>query len=212
MIGYWSRLCQGKESKLSTIIYKLLKNQHDNNKHKSPWLTRIKSMLDECGMSNLWDCQCNVNKEWVKKSVSLRLDDIAKQEWSNEVDTNKLCLNYRLFKSDCSFEKYLLNLDARDRISLCRVRCGNHRLPVSESRYRTSGSLNTCTLCNSGEVGDEYHYVLTCTALADQRKKYIKNYYYTRPNTVKFSELFNSKGKQMSRLATFVKLIMSLFK
>ena len=38
MIGYWSRLCQGKESKLSTIIYKLLKNQHDNNKHKSPCL------------------------------------------------------------------------------------------------------------------------------------------------------------------------------
>ena len=65
---------------------------------------------------------------------------------------------------------------------------------------------------NAPEYHYEYHYVLTCTALVDQRKKYLKNYYYTRPNTVKFSELFNSKGKQMSRLVTFVKLIMSLFK
>ena len=68
--------------------------------------------------------------------------------------------------------------------------------------------MHVCILCNSGEVGDEFHYLFNCIEFKYERQKFIPNYYHIRPNTLKYSEMFNTKNQQkLSNLANFVKII-----
>ena len=58
-------------------------------------------------------------------------------------------------------------------------------------------------------IGDEYHYLFECNFFADQRKELLKQYFFRRPNTVKYAELFGSAKKSiLLKLAKFVKVIM----
>ena len=214
MVSYWIRLLHGKEAKLSYTLYTLLKKLHDKNIFKSKWITKIKSIIDNCGMSYLWDTEAagTINAKWLKQSLELKLQDMAYQNWHEEIHRNSLCSNYKLFKTEVGLENYLLVLNPVDRINLCRFRCGNHKLPAAEGRYLHNGETKICTLCNSHDQGDEFHYLFVCPSLSNSRSSYIKKYYYTRPNTLKMNELLNIRNpKQLSKLAKFVTFIMSHF-
>ena len=70
-------------------------------------------------------------------------------------------------------------------------------------------TIQSCPFCDMGP-GDELNYVLVCPIFSDDRRKYVKRYYFTRPNCLKMSQLFNCQsGLQLSNLAKFVKIIMS---
>ena len=67
----------------------------------------------------------------------------------------------------------------------------------------------TCHLCNA-EVGDEYHYIMTCKNLAVLRASFIPRYFYMHPNTFKFEQLINTTNrKTLKKLSTFIKIIFS---
>ena len=63
-----------------------------------------------------------------------------------------------------------------------------------------------CTMCNSDNVGDEFHFILTCNnpELVELRGIYISPYYTLNPTMEKLSELFNNRGKKLFKLARFV--------
>ncbi len=212
MINFWLHVCQGKQAKFSHTIYKLLLKLHEKQDFKSKWIVKIKSILDKSGLSNMWDQQTIVNKEWLKQCVDRRLKDMDIQNWNSEVNRNRLCTNYKIFKNEVGFEKYLVKLDTIDRINLCKFRCGNHRLPAAAERYLPMHVNKPCTLCESQDRGDEFHYILVCPAIKQIRDKYVKRYYSQRPNTVKMAQLFNVHSvKLLAALAKFVKFVMSLF-
>ena len=102
MINFGARVSQGKKSKLSYIIYSLLRKLHESCDFESRWIVKVKSILDKSGMSNLWVEDTPLNLGWVKSALELRLNDIDLQNWNNEVYRNRLCLNYRLFKQEGS--------------------------------------------------------------------------------------------------------------
>ena len=56
-----------------------------------------------------------------------------------------------------------------DRINLCQFRCGNRKLPISVGRYLSGNAQMLCSLCDTGDQGDEYHYVLVCPSLLEER-------------------------------------------
>ena len=97
----------------------------------------------------------------------------------------------------------------------CIGRTGNHRLPVEVGRWeRPKIPLHEgiCTLCNTNDIGDEFHYILTCPTLATERNSLLKPYYFRRPNILKYKELLNTRNKNtLSKLSKFVELIMSKF-
>ena len=212
MIGFWLRIVNSKESKLSNIFYRLLRKLYEDNEYNSCWIHKIKTILDSCGMSNVWENPDNFNNSWIIASVEMKLKDMERQMWHAEVERNILCSNYKLFKYKHCLEKYLLHLDTPEKISLCRFRSGSHRLPVATERYNRQENYHPCTLCNSNDNGDEFHYVLVCPVIKEARERYIKPYYYRRPSFLKFDQLFNVRnGKELTNLAKYVKYIMSLF-
>jgi hypothetical protein len=63
MISYWCKLIQGKQSKVSTIAYKLLNFQ---NCKISAWINHIHKILNDSGMSFIWTSQNCISEKWLK--------------------------------------------------------------------------------------------------------------------------------------------------
>ena len=60
-------------------------------------------------------------------------------------------------------------------------------------------SERLCTLCNSGQIGDEFHFILEC------RKNYPFKYYYQNPNIIKFNELMSThKNENVGKTLLFI--------
>ena len=212
---FWHRLVTGDQSKLSIILYNTQKILFSiANEYKSPWLYNIKTLLNECGLTYIWDDPNVIENHCFKKLIKLRLDDIYNQNWHAEIMRSNACLNYRIFKDINSLEFYLKNLDLKDRINLCKFRCGNSLIPVVSGRfYGVDFEDRICNLCNKREIGDEYHYVMSCTFFKNERKKFIADLYWKNPNCIKFDSLFSCKDtKKLCNLSKFVKIIMDKFK
>ena len=81
VISCWCKLLTGQASKLSAISYKLLHSFFCNGNISAPWVTFVKDILDNCGLSNV-----NFNTEWVIAYVKLRLRDHFLQEWNSNLE------------------------------------------------------------------------------------------------------------------------------
>ena len=69
--------------------------------------------------------------------------------------------------------------------------------------------LRKCTLCNTGDIEDEYPVTLVCEQFSDARRKYFKKYFYRRPSMAKFVELMNTKSdRERYRLTLFVNIVL----
>ena len=118
---------------------------------------------------------------------------------------------YRIIKENHCFEQYLTKLNFLQRRTLCKFRTGNHRLPVTASRYSNSVVNTTCNLCNSGETCDEFHVLFKCKFFEEKRILFLKKFYYKKPSSMKMCSLFNGTYTQLSNLAKFTNYIMSKF-
>ena len=213
MISFWIKVSEGKSSKLSTSFYRLIYKLHLNNTYHSPWLMKIKSILCNSGNPSFWFNQVGyAPKTFMKNILSKQLESQYIQNWNLEVNQNRKCTIYRVFKEKFGFEKYLLELEFSDRTALCNIRTGNHKLPISKSRYTEQEEDTTCTLCNSNDICDEFHLIFVCKFFEEKRKLYLKKFFFNRPNTYKMSILFNSTSpKEIKNLGKFAKEILKKF-
>ena len=123
--------------------------------------------------------------------------------------TPKCSVLYKYIKTVFEREYYLPHLPYDLRLAMSRIRTCNHRLPIEAGRYganRANREDRKCTKCNSGLVGDEFHFLLTCTNpdLMDLREKYISPYYSSSPTMEKLAELFNNRGRKLFKLARYI--------
>lgn len=73
------------------------------------------------------------------------------------------------------------------------------RIPLNE---------RLCNNCN--KLGDEFHFLFECTLFENERRRFLKPYYYRRPNVIKTNELMNTKSKQVFlNLCKFIKCILN---
>ena len=73
MISYWGRLISGKDTKLSSICYRLLYQLSLELNINSSWLKYIKNIFDECGPSYVWINQIFLNDVWLKEIVKNKI-------------------------------------------------------------------------------------------------------------------------------------------
>ena len=105
------------------------------------------------------------------------------QIWSNDINCSSRGQVYKILKPYFGFEKYLDILPVKLRKKFIKFRTSNRRFPVETGRwYNIPLNERLCLLCNKGLIGDEFHYILECSALEEIRKKYINIKYWKRPN------------------------------
>ena len=214
MINFWHKLTQDVNNKFSSCI---LFTTLDCLKYKvfqSEWLLKIKSILDDCGLSFVWHNPHTVKTNWLNNAVQKKLKDMFIQDWDEKCKACSKACNYGLFKSEFGFEKYLDALPVTYQINLTKFRTSNHKLPIEKGRYSNlPRNERHCTLCNSDQVGDEYHFLLECTELNELRNAHIPRYYTFRPNFHKYAQLMSSSNRKTRlSLCKYIKTGMKLFK
>ena len=58
----------------------------------------------------------------------------------------------------------------------------NHRLPIEERRFNQIVRADIkCLVCDSNDIGDEYHYICLCPKFDEIRKNTLKKYLIRNP-------------------------------
>ena len=90
MLNFWARLVTGKSSKISVILYKVIKEMNNNASHNSEWLQYITKTLNHIGMVYLKQQDaCLINPNALKVEVKMRTKDIACQNWHESLNDSK---------------------------------------------------------------------------------------------------------------------------
>ena len=112
MITFWNRLKVGKDTKYSFILLNVTEkfNDDDSNAFKSGWLIKIRDILNLSGLGFIWLENTEIDTKSLKQIIELHNADTYKQTWCSDVFNNSCCLNYRIFKTELVFEKYLIQL------------------------------------------------------------------------------------------------------
>ena len=215
MVCYWHKISTGLNTKLSYRLLYLLNKLNEQNRYSSPWLKNIERILNSCNMNHIWLNPRSCKLDWLKKEISTKLVNVYKQDWQNDVNERSSCNLYKTFKTDISLEKYLLLPDCADRINISKFRCRNSKIPVvvlAQAHRNINYENRICSLCNTGEIGDEFHYILQCPTFHLQRQRYLNQDYLIDPNREKFSQLFQSENFSILRkLAKFIAEINGTF-
>ena len=212
ILNFWAKLVHGKPEKFSSIIYRiLLYDKTLNIEHQ--WLKNVENILNELGFTFVWESQNVYDLKWFLNATKLRICDQAKQNWYSSINDSPKCITYRIFKDTFCQENFLSILPKGSRIIFTRFRTTNHRLPIETGRWvNIERTQRKCSLCNENDLGDEYHYLFKCNYFSAQRQTYIDSYYYIRPNTLKFNQLFCSNDLDvLSKLCKFLSIIMNHF-
>jgi hypothetical protein len=142
---------------------------------QSTWLNFVKNVLDNGGLNNIWLSQGNFNFKWLSENLKRNLKDQFIQKWRSDMENSSKDICYRLFKENFEFETYLDILSDKDRITLCKFRTCNHRLPIEIGRWQNVDRSDRIShICQTAEIGDEFHYILQCRQLHNDRKLYLK--------------------------------------
>lgn len=107
--------------------------------------------------------------KWISASITCnqKLKDQFLQKWYSDINNSSKGITYRIFKTMFVCEKYLNTLSRKFRNILVKFRTSNHRLPIEVGRWNNlQRHERICNLCNNNQIGDEYHYLLECNALA----------------------------------------------
>ena len=89
----------------------------------------------------------------------------------------------------------LILIDLPDALKhiVCKFRTVNHKLTIETGRYtRISRNESVCKMCNSGQLGDEFHFCLECPALKELRNKFLLAIIYKKPNVINFGPILKA--------------------
>lgn len=195
------------------MMYPILYTLHKQNKCKSNWMNNVKNIITNNGYGNVWMSQNIFCRNWFRLSFKQKLIDQFLQNWNALINNSSSGINYRIFKNKFGLNKYFQQLNNKQCRILTAFRTRNHRLPIEIGRWNAlPASERKCYLCNC-DIGDEYHYLLTCNSFKDERFKHIKPYFRINPKTFKMQELMNTSNVIMLKeLVAFLNIIMNAFR
>ena len=110
MIGFWLSNVNGKESKLSKLLYSIMLKEHEKGSYNFKWIRCINDILVAIGQPDLFKTDPVNNTNSVKIDISRKLSDLYIQEWNEKANVYSKGKQYPLFKDNLNFEKYLINV------------------------------------------------------------------------------------------------------
>ena len=127
------------------------------------------------------------------------------------------CDVYANSKTNFEPELYLIELPLNLRLSFCRLRLSNTRLPKVLGRFTNVPRVQRyCTLCTMVEkLGDEFHLLFECNhpQLVLLRDKYIPNSFSNQPSMQKCIDLIgNDNPEIIRRLAMFLRYSLKILR
>ena len=110
MIGFWLSIVNGKESKLSKLLYSIMVKEHEKGSYNFKWIRCINDILVAVGRTDLFETEPVNNPNSVKMDISRTLSDLYIQEWNEKANVSSKGKQNLLFKDNFNLEKYLINV------------------------------------------------------------------------------------------------------
>ena len=98
MVLFWNSLLQ-EEHKLSSIMYRVMLKLHSRYPTKFKWISYVKSIFDDCGLSFIWDDQLTIEKKTLKVVISAQLEGQFIQHWFSQMNNSSRGIFYSQFKT-----------------------------------------------------------------------------------------------------------------
>ena len=205
IIKYWCNIVNSKNVIVNHLYSSML---NDINRGKTNWLSNVKVLLDNVGLSYVWNDPNIFNLKNLHVLFKQTLIDQFIQSWHHSISISPVLSTYMLFKRSFDYSLYLDKTPKKFRIAFAKLRLSSHQLRIETGRYgnqRIERNQRYCLICNILDIEDEFHFVCVCNAYNVIRKQYLRNYYYNRPSVYKFVELMqNSNHKTQLKLCKFV--------
>ena len=98
MIQYWIKILSLEEDSILFKIYNILKLDAENGDtyNGNNLAYNIKTILNQIGMSNIWENQLNITIDYHK--IKQRILDIYHQTWYSSINNSPRLRFYILFK------------------------------------------------------------------------------------------------------------------
>ena len=173
MLRFWNRLIRIDNSRLVKRIFLWYYDNPTDN-----WCNDILQIAKLVDMDNVYenkevfDLRKAENKFWL----------LMKEEWLDVLKSKPKLRTYMLFKSEFKVESYVLkNTKKSNRSLFAQFRSGILPLALETGRYKnvkdeqsgkyrkTNVEERTCSICNSGCVEDECHFLLHCQTYNNER-------------------------------------------
>ncbi len=138
-----------------------------------------------------------------------RITNIFIQNWKSDIDDNEALTIYKHAKIHFEYERYLDICKYRNyRHEITRIRLSSHSLRIETGIYgqnRIPRHERNCQFCASGDIEDEYHFIIICDKYNNLRTKYLPQYYRRNPSVFKFIQLLHSQNsKIVNNLSYFI--------
>ena len=177
-LNYWLKILVSSETNLSKKLYEYIRTHVEETCHINTWCWKIKNLLYELKLEQLWRNQENINKQNIKNYkwiIKTRLKDHFRELWIKSASHSHKGLEYlELARFDCDIKPYL-NFITCDKsvIQMLKLRTGNHTLSVEIDRYQNRKMYNErlCTLCDTQNIQDLYHVIIQCPKFNKSRSK-----------------------------------------
>ena len=141
----------------------------------SGWCDSMRLLLEDYGLSEWWEeerWEELPGKEAWKKVVHNAVKAREGVDWRKEMARKSSLKVYARVKKELHREEYL-RCERSERgsvVLMARLRAGSNALAESQGRKsQTLWNERTCQVCQSGEVEDEYHFLMDCAPLEEQR-------------------------------------------
>ena len=107
MIKYRIKVLSSEEDTILFKIYNIKKLDAENGHtyNGNNWAYNTKTILDQIGMSNIWENQLNITIDYHK--IKQRIPDIYQQTWYSSISNSPRLRFYSLFKHSFNFKSYL---------------------------------------------------------------------------------------------------------
>jgi hypothetical protein len=187
-IRFWWHLLSLPSSRLAKRVYVASRKMYESQapsvlaitqrKKKTLWCEITHRMLRDLRMENVWLNEA-FDENWhvkLKRAVHVFNTHAWRESMCEKGGQVKSKLRlYHKIKTSVKLEPYLLGSDwAWARSHLARLRSGTSCLRVETGRHerpRLERPDRVCLLCHSGQVEDESHYLLHCSAFDRERKR-----------------------------------------
>ena len=154
MLNFWHRLTTLPDT---TLVNKALT---ENIQLRTNWVITIEKLINQLKLSDKIG-----NHKKFKYETKTVLDEMYSKFWKTETgnpNAARLIL-YKEVKNKLKMEKYLEELNFKDRKTITKLRCSDHSLEIEKGRHRNlPRSERVCKVCDKNEIEDEEHFLLKC--------------------------------------------------
>ncbi len=157
ILKFYYRLKLGSKNNLLNNFFTNLHQLHHNP------FSEFLTMLSNAG-AELSSPTIPRNISWAAKKTMASLNEKTYERWDEEILSNRKLSVYALVKDSYDIDSYTTEINDRHlRKYLTCLRLGSHPLQIEVGRYNyIPRQERKCTLCNSQNVEDESHFLLSC--------------------------------------------------